>query len=205
MKKIKEKYKDQDEEDRELMKQILQSSGSEKTSKRKGKASKMHKQIGVTKQQQQSKIKKSNLIATDILHEENIDVKKDDAIDEGKKNEDEDDDLEEKSQTSEKEGENTLDTLTGQPIENDILLNAIPVCAPYSTMQSYKYKVKVTPGTGKRGKAAKSAIQMFLQAKESTQWEKDLLKSLKDVDISRNMPGKVKISAPNMQRIKKKK
>ena len=39
--------------------------------------------------------------------------------------------------------------------------------------------MKVTPGTGKRGKAAKSAVHMFLQAKEATEWEKDLLKSLK--------------------------
>ena len=43
----------------------------------------------------------------------------------------------------------------------------------------HRYKVKVTPGTGKRGRAAKSAIHMFLQAKEATDWEKDLLKSLK--------------------------
>ena len=46
-------------------------------------------------------------------------------------------------------------------------------------IEIFRYKVKVTPGTGKRGKAAKSAIHMFLQAKESTDWEKDLLKSLK--------------------------
>jgi len=43
----------------------------------------------------------------------------------------------------------------------------------------FRYKVKVTPGSGKRGRAAKSAINMFLQAKEATEWEKDLFKSLK--------------------------
>ena len=35
--------------------------------------------------------------------------------------------------------------------------------------------------------------------------EKDLLKSLKDQDVSRNLPGKVKISAPQLQKSKAKK
>ena len=31
-----------------------------------------------------------------------------------------------------------LDSLTGCPLPDDVLLYAIPVCAPYSAMQSYK-------------------------------------------------------------------
>ena len=31
-----------------------------------------------------------------------------------------------------------LDTLTGIPAADDLLLFAIPVCAPYNTMQNYK-------------------------------------------------------------------
>ncbi len=39
-----------------------------------------------------------------------------------------------------------LDTLTGLPRPDDVLLFAVPVCAPYSTLQSYKLKVKLIPG-----------------------------------------------------------
>ncbi|VDP78746.1 unnamed protein product [Echinostoma caproni] len=45
-----------------------------------------------------------------------------------------------------------MDTFTGKPIEDDVLLYALPVCAPYSALSSYKFKVKLTPGNAKRGK-----------------------------------------------------
>jgi hypothetical protein len=46
----------------------------------------------------------------------------------------------------------SLDSLTANPLPEDILHFAIPVCAPYPALQKYKYKVKLTPGTLKRGK-----------------------------------------------------
>jgi len=58
--------------------------------------------------------------------------------------------------------------------------------------------VKLTPGTGKRGKAAKMALSMFLRDKSATQREKDLLRSVKDQDLSRNIPGLVRVSAPQL-------
>ena len=72
-----------------------------------------------------------------------------------------------------------------------ILLFAVPVVASYSTVLQYKYKVKLTPGTGKRGKACKTALAMFLADKATAQREKDLLKSVKDQDLAKNLPGKV--------------
>lgn len=53
------------------------------------------------------------------------------------------------------------DTLVSSPLDGDELLHAVPVCAPYSVLASYKYKVKLTPGTQKKGKAAKQAIALF--------------------------------------------
>lgn len=51
--------------------------------------------------------------------------------------------------------ERELLKLTGNPHPNDILLFAIPVCAPYSSLLNhYKYRVKLTPGAMKKGKAA---------------------------------------------------
>lgn len=52
----------------------------------------------------------------------------------------------------EKEKLNDVDYLTGNPLPGDILLYAVPVCGPYSSVQSYKYRVKITPGSVKRGK-----------------------------------------------------
>ena len=87
--------------------------------------------------------------------------------------------------------------------QEDELLFAVPVVAPYNTMTSYKYRVKITPGTSKRGKATKTALNMFLNDKSTTQRDKDLLKSVKDQDLARNLPGKVKLSAPHLQKAKK--
>nr|XP_020634845.1 nuclear export mediator factor NEMF-like [Pogona vitticeps] len=102
------------------------------------------------------------------------------------------------------EGEMLFDSLTGQPHPEDLLLFAVPICAPYTTMTNYKYKVKLTPGTQRKGKAAKTALHSFMQSKEASPREKDLFRSVKDTDLSRNIPGKVKVSAPNLLNVKKK-
>lgn len=44
---------------------------------------------------------------------------------------------------------------------------------------------------------------MFLKDKTCTNREKDLLKSVKDEFMARNIPGKVKISAPQLLKGKK--
>lgn len=48
-----------------------------------------------------------------------------------------------------------IDALTGLPRANDILLHAVPVCGPYSALQGYKYRLKLQPGSQRKGKAAK--------------------------------------------------
>uniref|UniRef100_A0A665WB21 Ribosome quality control complex subunit NEMF n=1 Tax=Echeneis naucrates TaxID=173247 RepID=A0A665WB21_ECHNA len=102
------------------------------------------------------------------------------------------------------EAENLLTSLTGQPHPEDVLLFAVPVCAPYTALSNYKHKVKLTPGSQKKGKAARTAVLSFMKAKEAITREKDLFRSVKDTDLSRNMPGKVKVSAPNLLAAKKK-
>ncbi|CAH2244834.1 jg23045 [Pararge aegeria aegeria] len=93
--------------------------------------------------------------------------------------------------------------LTGSPFPEDELLFAVPVVAPYSSLHNYKYKVKLTPGTNKRGKAAKTAVQVFLRDKAGSNRERDLLKAVKEENIARNFPGKVKLSAPQLHKKKK--
>ncbi|CAG9565719.1 unnamed protein product [Danaus chrysippus] len=93
--------------------------------------------------------------------------------------------------------------LTGAPLDEDELLFAVPVVAPYSSLLQYKFKVKLTPGSNKRGKAAKTAVQVFLRDKNTSPREKDLLKAVKEENIARNFPGKVKLSAPQLHKHKK--
>lgn len=70
-------------------------------------------------------------------------------------------------------------------------------------MALLRYKVKLTPGTGKRGKGARTALNMFLRDRQATTHEKDLLKAVKDQDLARNIPGSVKVSAPQLQKLRK--
>lgn len=129
------------------------------------------------------------------------DLKTLDADDTPTNHEESDQELEGESKSSE---HRLIDTITENPLSDDILLYAIPMCGPYSAFQSFKYKVKVIPGNNKRGKAAKTCLGLFLHDKGASQREKDLLKALKDQDYARNIPNKVKISAPNMKAITKK-
>jgi hypothetical protein len=53
----------------------------------------------------------------------------------------------------------------------------------------------------------KTAVEIFTRDKVTTQREKDLIKAnlfSKEIDVTRNLPGKVKVSAPNMMKLKKK-
>lgn len=116
-----------------------------------------------------------------------------------------------------------MNSLTGSPHEDDTILYAVPVCAPYSTLADYKFRVKLLPGQSKKGKswfssfarnlsfcfllifyfeidcfsAIKSVLLYFQQEKGVTAHEKDLIRVLKDQDVSRNLPGKVKLSLPS--------
>ncbi|PSN64452.1 hypothetical protein BS50DRAFT_678556 [Corynespora cassiicola Philippines] len=54
-----------------------------------------------------------------------------------------------------------LDAFTGRPLPGDEILSAIPICAPWSALASYKYKVKMQPGAIKRGKAVKEILMRW--------------------------------------------
>ena len=70
---------------------------------------------------------------------------------------------------------NDTDKLTGCPLPEDKLLFAVPVCAPYASLQTFKYKIKLLPGPGKKGKSTRQAIQLLTQ-----QFQPQRLKSSKD-------------------------
>ncbi len=51
-----------------------------------------------------------------------------------------------------------LDVLIGTPLPGDEILAALPVCAPWTALASYKYKIKLQPGLTKKGKALKEML-----------------------------------------------
>ncbi|GIX85354.1 nuclear export mediator factor NEMF homolog [Caerostris extrusa] len=201
MKKIKEKYKYQDEEERELRMKILASAGESKVEKK----GKNKKSKDFHPQPNQSKNPRKNLHFIEILEEDTILKVKNDMTDQKSdlsKPDPEIDDDDEDDETQLSEELQLLNSLTGCPVLDDTLLYAVPVCAPYSSILSYKYKVKIIPGSSRRGKAAKTALQIFMHEKTAIQREKDLLRSVKDQDISRNLPGKIKISTASYKKVK---
>ncbi|KAI7980477.1 Nuclear export mediator factor Nemf [Camellia lanceoleosa] len=104
----------------------------------------------------------------------------------------------------EREKLNDVDYLTGNPLPNDILLYAVPVCGPYSALQSYKYRVKIVPGTAKKGKAAKMAMNLFSHIPEVTNREKELMKACTDPELVAAIVGNVKITAAGLTQLKQK-
>lgn len=211
LKKIKEKYKDQDEEDRELMMQLLGSAGSTKEEKDKGKKGKKGKgkEEAMRKPPSQKPSQKPRNVENAAKKPEQTGGGEDNEErqpgEEGgpAEQEDKEDDVDHDNPGAE-EAENLLTSLTGQPHPEDVLMFAVPVCAPYTALSNHKHKVKLTPGSQKKGKAARTAVLSFMKAKETSTREKDLFRSVKDTDLSRNMPGKVKVSAPNLLAAKKK-
>lgn len=203
LKKMKEKYKYQDEEERQLRMKILASAGQPKEDKKKKKVK------DITAKGNQPRNPKKNVHFIEILEEDSIledksipsEPKGDSSKDSDQPQQapdvsDEEDDPQQDDELQ------LLNSLTGCPLPEDTLLFAVPVVAPYSSVLSYKYKVKIIPGSSRRGKAAKTALQIFQHEKTATQREKDLLRSVKDQDISRNLPGKIKMSTANFKKVK---
>jgi NFACT protein C-terminal domain len=102
-----------------------------------------------------------------------------------------------------------LNKLTGKPQEEDVLLFAVPVCAPYQTLSQYTYRVKLTPGSTKRGKATKQCLEMFSKMEGLNRTPVSercvaLLKKISENDWVQTICPDVKISAPGASKAVKK-
>ncbi|XP_060805371.1 ribosome quality control complex subunit NEMF homolog [Amyelois transitella] len=189
LKKIREKYHDQDEEDKAIALELLKASNIAKESKKAQKKAAAAKAGGRGKGNQKAKIPQP---APMILE---VDSDADEPEPEADQSE---------AGACAADGVGALlDQLTGCPLPDDELLFAVPVLAPYTALTNYKYKVKLTPGTSKRGKAARTALQVFLREKAATPRERDLLKAVREENVARNFPGRVKLSAPQLHKNKK--
>jgi predicted ribosome quality control (RQC) complex YloA/Tae2 family protein len=101
-----------------------------------------------------------------------------------------------------------LNKLTGKPQLEDTLVYAVPVCAPYQTLSQYTYRVKLTPGNMKRGKAVKQCLEILanidgLKALPLNQRCVDLFKKINENDWIQTICPDVKISAPGASKAAK--
>ncbi|KAF6175473.1 hypothetical protein GIB67_021963 [Kingdonia uniflora] len=230
LKKIKEKYAEQDEQERRICMALLASAG--KTNKNDEESQDTNtpsaKEIkSATGQDDSTKIcykcKKPGHLSRDCQEhpvetehlKEGIQNQKKvgsfvdpldnvgDAVNEEDKIAMEEDDIHEIGE-EEKEKLNDVDYLTGNPLPSDILLYAVPVCGPYNAVQSYKYRAKIVPGTAKKGKAAKMAMNLFSHMTEATNREKEVMKACTDPELMAALIGNVKITAAGLTQLKHK-
>jgi len=212
-KKMKQKYGEQDEEDRAAMMEFLGSAGAKKLPKKLQRQAKRESK-GVRGQKKPPKEKKGNtferaneeLAPPEVLPED-PNCKAEMVVDQMKDDVDE----QEVAKMLEEEGfvedddVSMLDSLTGKPTDEDLVHYAVPVVAPLSSLRDYKYHIKFVPGTGKKGKSAKQVVGIFCGKKEARQVEIDLMRAVKDEDMTHNMPGKLKLAGQQVQMYKKKK
>ncbi|KAI8842657.1 hypothetical protein BJ741DRAFT_591541 [Chytriomyces cf. hyalinus JEL632] len=178
LKKMKDKYADQSDEEKEVMMTLLHGSDKkDEKEKEKQKDSDAHKKGG---QQKQAGGKGNLNHPKPAGHKPKANVVgslefKGDA---------EDVDL------------SVLDALTSQPLTDDVLLACIPVCAPWTCLSKYKYKIKLIPGSLKKGKAAKSAESTFktMMAKNGDKRETDVLVNIPETEYIAAILGKVKMT-----------
>lgn len=182
-KKIKEKYKDQDEEEREIRLALL---GSRPTSAPK-----------TIKPQPKAEVRKGLGKETKVMPQKAEPLKEHES---GILNEVEEEgtDLGELA---------VIDSLTGSPSSTDIYTGVLAVAAPFMVMQHYKYRVKLLPGNLKRGTAAKTALSLILaESKNSiTEVERNLIRSAPDAQLNSTMPAKVRIAGSGVELSKIKK
>ena len=90
------------------------------------------------------------------------------------------------------------------PKEEDTILEVLTVCAPFMTLLKYKYKVKLVPGTLKRGKVLKLVLDIFKSQKNMLDQEKNLIRSILDKDAILQISGPSKVQASGLVKIIKK-
>ncbi|KAK1758600.1 ribosome quality control complex subunit 2, partial [Echria macrotheca] len=148
-KKIAAKYRDQDEEDRELMEELLgvkaarQKAEAEAAAKAKREAEAAAARE--RRKQQQERAKKQIAEHEEVrrmMLEEGVEM------------------LNEAEETE----ATALDVLVGTPLPGDEILEVIPVCAPWSALAKVKYKAKLQPGNTKKGKAVKEIVERWRAA-----------------------------------------
>ena len=225
LQKMKDKYADQDEDERAMRLQLL---GAKKTKNFEGTMQHAQKKAFVPAQKQQESEEEEEVQEeVEVVpveeeekkaEEEEVTPADEEVVGEDGKSEDdedegnEDEEKKEIEQLMKEEDINVLpedvdlaeiDKLTGIPKSNDLILALVPMCAPYSAIQTYKYKVKLQAGTLKRGKAQKLIKNLFVQQaqKTATPHETQLVRNVPDPDMTNMLINSVRVLAPGLTKV----
>jgi predicted ribosome quality control (RQC) complex YloA/Tae2 family protein len=203
------KYADQDEEDRELAMRLLGSRSGQKQAEAAAAARKAKEEQEAAQKQRRREQHLRNQATGKAAEEARraVFVGKSDAT------------ADDADGTEQNEAANDeairlelieLNALIGQPLPGDELLAALPVCAPWAALATYKYKTKMQPGTVKKGKAIKEILGKWQadvkDGKKVDQhsqdvekiWprEAELIKGIRETEVIGVVPvGKVRVVA----------
>ncbi|KAL2829842.1 telomere recombination-domain-containing protein [Aspergillus pseudoustus] len=169
-KKAASKYADQDEEERELALRLL---GANSVKAKKAAAEAEAKAKREKEAEEQKKRRK-------VQHERaaQAEKKRQALFEEGGA-----DDYDEETAAAEAADLEWLPALVGTPHPDDEILAAIPVCAPWSSLGRYKYRVKLQPGAVKKGKAVKEILGRWVAETTTGKVKKE---HAEDAGISRS-------------------
>lgn len=100
-----------------------------------------------------------------------------------------------------------LSLLTANPTVGDTIEFGLPVCAPLYALSQYRYRVKLMPGSMKRGKAYRAAVVLFQKQAEKDlgtfKQERDAIRLTPESDGIHGMLSNVKIMAPGLANAQK--
>ncbi|KAK2750617.1 hypothetical protein FQN57_002688 [Myotisia sp. PD_48] len=144
-KKAATKYKDQDEEDRELALSLLGSKGDQipKTQT----TAEVVANMEAIKERRKAQHDRALEAERRRLEEFSRDGKGPDGQD---------------SEAAFKMDLASLSSLVGSPMERDEIIAALPVCAPWSAVSQYKYRSKLQPGPIKKGKIVREVLGKWI-------------------------------------------
>ncbi|KAL5091149.1 hypothetical protein Trisim1_003462 [Trichoderma cf. simile WF8] len=192
-KKIAQKYKDQDEEDRATAEALIGATIGRQRAEAEA-AAKAQRQAELEAQKERRRAQHERKQKEVAEQEEIRRAMMNEGLDAG--------------EPDEAEKATNLDTLVGTPLAGDEILEVLPVCAPWSALVRYKYKVKMQPGSVKKGKAIKEVLERLKTdsarkgvideaARDSEKmWprEVELIKGLKPEEIANSVPvGKLRV------------
>lgn len=192
-KKIASKYKDQDEEDRAAAEALIGAAVGKQRAEAEAKArAEAQAELEAARERRRAQHQRQQRQTAE--HEEARRAMMDEGID--------------RLEGGEAEQATGLDVLVGTPLPGDDILEALPVCAPWSALAKVKYKAKMQPGATKKGKAVKEVMERWRldsakkgavdeTARDSERmWprEVELLKGLKAEEAINCVPvGKVRV------------
>jgi len=206
LKRAKAKYADQDEEDRKLAMNLLGAGGGSKKSVAVKKAEKKAEQF------EERKLEKPEAPTAPTpapplykLRAAEKHAKRADGSTGGGDAADDDDEngddetsglsLEERIKLDD-ERVAIVNRIVGAALKNDDIEYCLPVCAPMVAVNAFRFRLKLTPGSQKKGKGAKLAMDVLSRAPFASPAEKSAIKLIPDADCAAALPGGVKISLP---------